>query len=92
VKLYKISQTVNNEYDTYDSAVVAAEDEEEARHVRMDTCYYLGDTLYMKLNDGTEVEQSEWDWAHPKDVQVQYIGEAAPTIVAGVIVASFNAG
>lgn len=29
--LYLISQSVNNDYDTYDSAVVAAPDEEAAR-------------------------------------------------------------
>ena len=31
MKLWLISQDVNNNYDTYDSAVVAAETEEEAR-------------------------------------------------------------
>lgn len=31
MKLWKISQTVNNDYETYDSAIVAAETEEEAR-------------------------------------------------------------
>lgn len=30
MKLYLISQTRNNDYDTYDSAVVAAESEKEA--------------------------------------------------------------
>ena len=33
MKLYLISQDVNNDYDTYDSAVVAAESEEEARRI-----------------------------------------------------------
>jgi len=34
MKLYLISQKVNNGYDTYDSAVVAAESEEAARSMR----------------------------------------------------------
>lgn len=34
MNLYKISQTVNRGYDTYDSAVVAAETEEAARNTR----------------------------------------------------------
>ena len=31
-KLYRIWQDKNNDYDTYDSAIVCAEDEEEARN------------------------------------------------------------
>ncbi len=31
LKIYRISQTVNQEYNTYDAAIVAAENEEEAR-------------------------------------------------------------
>lgn len=34
-KLYKIWQKVNNGYDTYDSAVVCAESEEEARNTHL---------------------------------------------------------
>lgn len=33
VYLYKISQNVNNDYDTYDCAVVAAHSEDEARNI-----------------------------------------------------------
>lgn len=36
LNLYLISQTVNNGYDTYDSAVVAAASEEEARLIYPD--------------------------------------------------------
>jgi len=32
MKLWLISQDVNNDYDTYDCAVVAAVDEDAARH------------------------------------------------------------
>jgi len=35
MKLWIISQNVNNDYDTYDSAVVAAETEEEARNINL---------------------------------------------------------
>ncbi len=31
LKIYRISQTVNQEYNTYDAAIVVAENEEEAR-------------------------------------------------------------
>ena len=33
LKLYRISQTVNTGYDTYDSAVVVAESEDAAREI-----------------------------------------------------------
>ena len=33
LKLYKIKQDVNDYYDTYDSAIVAAFSEEEARNI-----------------------------------------------------------
>ena len=35
MKLWLISQDHNNNYDTFDSAVVAAENEEEARHTKV---------------------------------------------------------
>ena len=36
LKLFKISQNSNTDYDTYDSAIVAAYDEEEARNTHPD--------------------------------------------------------
>lgn len=35
MKLYLISQDLNNGYDTYDSAVVAARNEEEAKNTKV---------------------------------------------------------
>ena len=82
MNLYKISQTVNNDWDTYDSAVVAAPDEETAR------------TMHPR---GTEqvTPHTEWansDWAEPKHVSVELIGEAKTETKQGIICASFNAG
>jgi hypothetical protein len=34
MNIYRLSQTVNNDYDTYDSAVVVAESEEAARETK----------------------------------------------------------
>jgi hypothetical protein len=80
MNLYLISQTDRNDYDTYDSAVVAAENEEDAR----------------KIHPG---EYEEWTthsyrtWASSPDlVTVRLIGQAAPGIETGVVLASFNAG
>lgn len=78
MNLYKISQIVNTGWDTYDSAVVAAETEEAARNTHPDVEYGDFDVQY--------------DWAMPEDVTVELIGLAIEGTTAGVIVASFNAG
>lgn len=83
MNLYKISQTVNNGWDTYSDAVVCAESEEAARYIRPD---YDGPT-----------PEDDWrgyyEWAAPEHVTATYIGTADPSIPAGsVIVASFHAG
>jgi hypothetical protein len=80
MKLWRISQETNSGYDTYDSAVVAADDEAAARLVNP---------------DGEWNRDRGWmgSWCHdPSEVKVDLIGEAAPDIVAGIVVASFNAG
>jgi hypothetical protein len=76
-KLWLIRQTKNNGYDTYDSAVVAAPDEETARHIHP--------------NNYSLVHSSDDSWVHPRDVVVEYLGETDREI-SGVILASFNAG
>jgi len=82
MKLFLISQTVNNDYDTYDSAVVCAENEDDAKSIRP---------------DGHDAKEyfDKWGnayWCRPEDVVVKYIGEAAPESTRGVVCASFNAG
>ena len=83
MKLWYISQDVNDDYDTYDSAVVAAETEEQARLTHP--------SGYEKDWNGIEKQHSGWcDAVH---VTVRYIGEAAVEgVSAGVVCASFNAG
>jgi hypothetical protein len=77
--LYKISQNVNNNYDTYDSVIVAAESEEDARMIRPDTADW-----------GSEQFCSTWV-SDPKDVIVELIGISFAKN-PGIILASFNAG
>lgn len=79
MKLYKISQTANMNYDTYDSAVVAAPDEATAQ--RMSPCEesWLGEfnVKFIWVED-------------PSLVTVEYLGETH--LPQGVICSSFNAG
>ena len=65
-------------YDTFDSAVVVAQTETEARR----THPY-----------GSAADWQDNVWAtKPEDVYVKLIGTALPSQRAGVVLASFNAG
>jgi len=81
-KLYKIYQDVNNAYDTYDSAIVCAKDEFDAKKIHP----------WGNLN--TQEEDAKYsNWCMVKDVQVVEIGIANDALLLGdVICASFNAG
>lgn len=77
LNLYRISQTENNDYDTYDSAVVAAETPDEASRV----------------HPSISNEWDSHCWASaPEQVTVELIGTAKEGTTVGVICASFNAG
>lgn len=79
--LYLIFQTANDDYDTYDSAIVAAESEQEARNIHPGN----GDTLNPKVKN--------YNWVNDPDlVTVKFVGMAAPDVVKGVVLASFNCG
>lgn len=81
MKLFLIEQTQNDDYDTYDSAVVAAHDEETARQMHPGT--------------GNQIDwgktYSSW-CSKPEQVKVRCIGDAADDVPHGVVCASFNAG
>ena len=85
MNLYLISQTENNWYDTYDSAVVCAETAEQARMIHPD-----GKGEW----DGMAEQRNQWKvtWCDAKHVKVQLIGKAAPVLLHTIICASFNAG
>jgi len=76
VNLYRISQDENNDYDTFDSAVVAAENENDAR------------TIHPHEHLGWESDDT---WCAREKVKVEFLC-AGYAGARGVIVASFNAG
>lgn len=81
VKLYLwlLSQEDNNGYETFDSCVVVAPTEEEAKLIT--PCYSFSDMGDCK------------QWANsPDGVKVKLIGEAIGQKSGEVILASFNAG
>lgn len=87
MNIYRISQTTHTGYDTYDSAVVIAESEENARwmHPEDGSCI---------TEDITAGEDSyNWYWTHPDNVIVELIGKASEQLNAPIVIcASFNAG
>ncbi len=95
MKLYLISQNENSGWDTYDSAVVAAENESEARIInpggyrewdREREQFHWIDSVPPSYDD------RDSSWTRPENVEVEYLGEAAALVGKGVIMTSFNAG
>lgn len=92
MKLYRISQSVNSNWYTYDSAVVSAESEVRAKDVIPSPFYFYDDAFYYKYkNQEARVEKVDPSWCHPKHVNVKLIGTTK--LPSGVVVnSSFNAG
>ena len=85
------------DYDTYDSAVVCANSEAEAKRIHPDgVCIFISGKYVAKNSVGYIKNGHVYDhfngWIHPKDVQVTFVGVAAKGIQPGTVVcASYNA-
>ena len=77
MNLYLITQTINNNYDTYNAFVVCAENENDAKTI-------------IGLN-GKGNPYGDWVWSID-DIEVKYLGKADDSIKKGEILGSFNAG
>lgn len=97
--LWKLSQDENNDYETYDSAVVVASDPVSASMVHPARYSDTGEAIYRfdKVDDCWRRIDSHYDedggWVRPNDVKVVCVGEAASFLKDGdVVCASYNAG
>ena len=83
MNIYLISQAYNKGYDTYDSAIVVARSEEEARSIHPESKNY-------RPNDNTHCET----WCSSEHVRVTLIGTLTNLeYEAGMVISSsFNAG
>ena len=82
MKIFRLSQEVNRGYDTYDSVIVCADSEEDAKTIHPNG-YEFNKHLYPNSNP----------WCNEiESVKVEYIGEAKEGLPRGVVLASFNAG
>lgn len=86
MNLYLISQSTNNDYDTYDAAIVAAETEDDARRIHPGN-------YPDPVPDGDNIRDANYGtWTSIGNVKVQLVGEAVTGMMKGVVLASFNAG
>ena len=86
--LYLIKQNVNRDYDTYDSAVVIASSEEEARTIHPEGYRWAND----KWRGGWAIDLADQTWCNPKHVTVELIGTPTSGDIGDIIITSFNAG
>ena len=94
MNIYLISQSVNNDYDTFDSAVVAAETEKDAREIHPSSFYkrFQGGWGFTYACGDVKFEgTTTGDWCSSEDVAVKLIGVGTHKD-SGVILSSFNAG
>lgn len=93
MNLYLISQVAMQGYDTYDSAVVCAESEEEAKNMHPGSgSIAIWNEERQKYITSTGFVCWGYDWSNPEDVKVTLIGVAVEGAVKEVVCASFNAG
>jgi hypothetical protein len=97
MNIYLMSQVLNDDYDTYDSVVVAAKSAEDARTIHPNPW-----VTHIKNNEwmgtyvnGGEYEKNSSEWVVFNDIseiKVKVIGKANASLERGVINSSFNAG
>ncbi len=107
MKLYLISQDINKGYDTYDSAVVSAQHEEDAINIhpyeyvthildgKWMGIYHSDDSaIYDGGNEiGDEYEFTEDCWVNYSDISYIKVEYLGKTTrKRGVVMSSFNAG
>lgn len=76
MNIYLLEQNAVTGVDTFDSCVVCAESEQEAR----------------MIDPSCGIKEYTPPWCKPEDVKVTLIGMAKPFMNAGIVCASFNAG
>ena len=97
--LWKLSQDENNDYETFDSAVVVAADPVSASMVHPARYSDTGEAIFSfdKVDDCWRRIDDGWaengGWARPNDVTVICVGQASEHLAAGAVgCRSFNAG
>lgn len=86
MNLYLITRNDGVDYDQYDSAVVAAPDEEDAKALIEQDLYGWTNTDWKYVEKGLVEIHTELD------ITIELIGTAIDEMQYGIVVDSFNAG
>jgi hypothetical protein len=99
MNLYLISQDADDNYDTYDSAVVAAKSEDDARTINpCSFVTHVTDGQWMGtysggLSKGKAYKQDSHSWVSYSNISVISVKHLGTTkLERGVVLSSFNAG
>lgn len=95
-KIWLVHRTDRVDYDEFDSIVVFADTEDEARFIHPEDGITWreesgGWTYLNHLNEVTTFSYST-PWPNPKTLTVEYLGATDRKVASGIILASFNAG
>lgn len=86
MNIYKLSQNINNSYDTYDSMIVVAETEQQAKLLHPDMLRFPEFKGCWDFCGWISLDQIDF-------IQIELVGIAITTFMTPcVICASFNAG
>jgi hypothetical protein len=88
MKIYLLEQTVNKDYDTYDSCIVVAKSIEDAITIHPSGNF----PTLSRMEDKNDDPYLMYSWCFLEDVKCREIGIANDKQTRGVICASFNAG
>ena len=87
MKLYLLKQTDNLDiYDVYDSCIVCAENEDDAKTISPNWSYKYDNNVFIENE-----EYPQW-YIKKEGITCEEIGEANENIPRGVVIASYNAG
>lgn len=86
MNLYLITRNDDGDYDQYDSAVVAAPNEEVAKSFIEEELECWTNSIWTRKGGAFKEEHTKLD------ITIELIGPAVDGIEPGIVVASFNAG
>ncbi len=86
MKIFLLTQSVNNDYDTYDSCIIIAENKNDAKIISCEKLEY-GDRIEKTDRYSSWVGKDKID-----SINIEYIGEAKEGSEQEVVCSSFNAG
>ncbi len=96
MNIYKISQEINQDYDSYDSAIVIAKGPDEAQRMNPGKWFVWNEKLggwCADTSSGQPERFSDSTWVDDlRNVTVEWIGTAPTATESSVVLASFNAG